>query len=80
MIKPGAVVVDVGTTSIGGKIVGDVDFEAALTTAAYVTPVPGGVGQMTTTMLLYNTVLASCLQSGVEAALGVEELLAQPLR
>jgi len=80
MIKQDAIVVDVGTTSIEGKIVGDVDFEAALTTASYVTPVPGGVGPMTTTMLLYNTVLASCLQSRVDVALRVEEFLTRPVR
>jgi methylenetetrahydrofolate dehydrogenase (NADP+)/methenyltetrahydrofolate cyclohydrolase len=74
MIRPGAVVVDVGTSNVGGKIVGDVDFDAALRTASYVTPVPGGVGPMTTTMLLYNTVLAACLQSRVEIELGIEEL------
>jgi len=74
MIKPGAVVVDVGTSIVGGKIVGDVDFEAAISTASYVTPVPGGVGPMTTTMLLYNTLWAACLQSKVQ--LGVEQLIA----
>lgn len=75
MIKPGAVVVDVGTTSIGGKIVGDVDFDAALARASYVTPVPGGVGPMTTTMLLYNTVLSACLQSQVDPGLGIDQLV-----
>ena len=76
MIKPGAVVVDVGTSSVGGKIVGDVDFEAAMKTASYVTPVPGGVGPMTTCMLLYNSLLAACLQSNVELTLGIEDLAA----
>jgi len=74
MMKPGAVVVDVGTTTIEGKIVGDVDFEAALRTASYVTPVPGGVGPMTTTMLLYNAVLAACLQSHTAMEMGIEQL------
>ena len=73
MIKPGAAVVDFGTTSLGGKIVGDVDYKAALTTASYVTPVPGGVGPMTTTMLLYNTVLAACLQKHVDMGLEIEK-------
>jgi methylenetetrahydrofolate dehydrogenase (NADP+)/methenyltetrahydrofolate cyclohydrolase len=77
MIKPEAVVVDVGTTAIGEKIVGDVDFEAVLRTASYVTPVPGGVGPMTTTMLLYNTVLAACLQSNVNIGLGIGQLVAE---
>ena len=76
MIKPGAVVVDVGTSSVGGKIVGDVDFEAAMKTASYVSPVPGGVGPMTTCMLLYNSLLAACLQSHVQLNLGIEALAA----
>jgi methylenetetrahydrofolate dehydrogenase (NADP+)/methenyltetrahydrofolate cyclohydrolase len=74
MIKPGAVVVDVGTSSVGGKVVGDVDFEAAMRTASYVTPVPGGVGPVTTCMLLYNSLLAACLQSHVEMRLGATDL------
>jgi methylenetetrahydrofolate dehydrogenase (NADP+)/methenyltetrahydrofolate cyclohydrolase len=74
MIKPGAVVVDVGTSSVGGKIVGDVDFEAAMKIASYVSPVPGGVGPMTTCMLLYNSLLAACLQSHVEMDLGTDDL------
>lgn len=76
MMKPGAVVVDAGTTSIEGKIVGDVDFEAALKVASYVTPVPGGVGPVTTTMLLYNAVLAACLQSRVDIGLEMDQLVA----
>jgi methylenetetrahydrofolate dehydrogenase (NADP+)/methenyltetrahydrofolate cyclohydrolase len=66
MIKPGAVVIDVGTTRVddpstekGYRIAGDVDFNAALEVASAVTPVPGGVGPMTITMLLYNTVQAA---------------------
>jgi methylenetetrahydrofolate dehydrogenase (NADP+)/methenyltetrahydrofolate cyclohydrolase len=74
MIKPGAVVVDVGTSSVGGKVVGDVDFEAAVRTASYVTPVPGGVGPVTTCMLLYNSLLAACLQSHVEMRLSTSDL------
>jgi methylenetetrahydrofolate dehydrogenase (NADP+)/methenyltetrahydrofolate cyclohydrolase len=76
MIKPGAVVVDVGTSSVGGKIAGDVDFEAAMGIASYVTPVPGGVGPMTTCMLLYNSLLAACMQSHVEIGLGIKDLTA----
>ncbi len=63
MIKPGAVVIDVGTTRVddpssdaGYRLAGDVDFDAAMEVASAVTPVPGGVGPMTITMLLYNTV------------------------
>lgn len=54
-IKPGAIVIDVGTTMVEGRLVGDVIFEEAVKKAAFVTPVPGGVGAMTTTMLLLNT-------------------------
>ena len=79
MIKPGAVVVDVGTTSVAGKIVGDVDFEQAVDTASYVTPVPGGVGPMTTTMLLYNTVLSACTQSRIALGLELEQHLPNEL-
>ena len=60
MIKPGAVVIDVGINRLppeqGGKLVGDVDFEAATEVASLITPVPGGVGPMTITMLLANTI------------------------
>jgi methylenetetrahydrofolate dehydrogenase (NADP+)/methenyltetrahydrofolate cyclohydrolase len=62
MVQPGAVVIDVGITRLGnGKLAGDVDFEAVLPIARAVTPVPGGVGPMTITMLLHNTLLASRL-------------------
>lgn len=55
-IKPGAVVIDVGVNRVGEKkLVGDVDFAGACDNAAAITPVPGGVGPMTITMLLYNT-------------------------
>ena len=60
MIKPGAVVVDVGINRMAdGKLAGDVDFESARQVASYITPVPGGVGPMTITMLLANTVQAA---------------------
>ncbi|NOR50735.1 MAG: bifunctional 5,10-methylene-tetrahydrofolate dehydrogenase/5,10-methylene-tetrahydrofolate cyclohydrolase, partial [Desulfuromonadales bacterium] len=56
-IKKGAVVIDVGVNRVGEKkLVGDVEFEAAKERASAITPVPGGVGPMTITMLLYNTV------------------------
>jgi methylenetetrahydrofolate dehydrogenase (NADP+) / methenyltetrahydrofolate cyclohydrolase len=63
MVKPKAVVIDVGTTRItdeSGKarLVGDVDFDSVREVAQYITPVPGGVGPMTVTMLLQNTVLS----------------------
>jgi methylenetetrahydrofolate dehydrogenase (NADP+)/methenyltetrahydrofolate cyclohydrolase len=59
MIKEGAVVIDVGTTRVGDKFVGDVEFESAKTKAAFITPVPGGVGPMTIAMLLKNTYLSA---------------------
>jgi methylenetetrahydrofolate dehydrogenase (NADP+)/methenyltetrahydrofolate cyclohydrolase len=66
MIRPGAVVVDVGVNRVddpsekkGYRLVGDVDFQPALDIASAITPVPGGVGPMTITMLLYNTVQAA---------------------
>ena len=56
MVKPGAVVIDVGINrGEDGKLCGDVDFEAVEPIASYITPVPGGVGPMTITMLLRNT-------------------------
>ncbi|MCB1214662.1 MAG: bifunctional methylenetetrahydrofolate dehydrogenase/methenyltetrahydrofolate cyclohydrolase FolD [Deltaproteobacteria bacterium] len=59
-IKQGAVVLDVGINRLAdGKVVGDVDFEGASKRASYITPVPGGVGPMTITMLLWNTVEAA---------------------
>lgn len=59
-IKPGATVIDVGITRIDdGKLVGDVDFETARERAAWITPVPGGVGPMTVATLLKNTLLAA---------------------
>ncbi len=65
-VRPGAVVIDVGvnrvddpSTEKGYRLVGDVDFEAARQVASQITPVPGGVGPMTITMLLYNTVQAA---------------------
>ena len=59
MVKPGAVVIDVGINRVNGKVVGDVDFEGVSQVAGYITPVPGGVGRMTIAMLLDNTVQAA---------------------
>ncbi len=58
MVKKGAVVIDVGVNRIDGKLCGDVDFDSVKDVASYITPVPGGVGPMTITMLLYNTLEA----------------------
>ncbi|MEW5932293.1 MAG: bifunctional methylenetetrahydrofolate dehydrogenase/methenyltetrahydrofolate cyclohydrolase FolD [Bacillota bacterium] len=66
MIKPGAVVIDVGVNPEDGKLVGDVDFESAVEVASAITPVPGGVGPMTIAMLLQNTVEAARRQAGLE--------------
>lgn len=60
MVKPGAVVIDVGMNrNDEGKLCGDVDFEGVKDVAGYITPVPGGVGPMTITMLLVNTIEAA---------------------
>ena len=65
-IKQGAAVVDVGiNVTEEGKLVGDVDFEAAAERAGYITPVPGGVGPMTIAMLMYNTVQAAKAAAGI---------------
>jgi methylenetetrahydrofolate dehydrogenase (NADP+)/methenyltetrahydrofolate cyclohydrolase len=73
MVRPGAVVIDVGTNRVdapdterGYRVVGDVDFEAVSEVASWITPVPGGVGPMTITMLLSNTVDAFEAAEGVE--------------
>ena len=57
-VKQGAVVIDVGINRLDGKLVGDIGFEAAERRAAYITPVPGGVGPMTVAMLMNNTLYA----------------------
>ena len=69
-IKPGATVIDVGSTLIAenGKqrLVGDVDFDAAVNVAGWITPVPGGVGPMTIACLLANTLTAACRRAGLD--------------
>src|ERR1700744_2567413 len=69
-VKPGATVIDVGINRIdagGGKtrLVGDVDYESAAQVAGAITPVPGGIGAMTIVNLMRNTLIAACLQSGL---------------
>jgi methylenetetrahydrofolate dehydrogenase (NADP+)/methenyltetrahydrofolate cyclohydrolase len=73
MVREGAVVIDVGNNRVpdasrksGYRMVGDVDFEAVAEKASAITPVPGGVGPMTVTMLLWNTVQAAERAAGVE--------------
>lgn len=57
-IKAGAIVIDVGTTEVNGKLVGDIEFESAKEKASFITPVPGGVGPLTVTMLMWNLMRA----------------------
>jgi len=75
MVKEGVVVIDVGVNRVedatkkkGYRLVGDVDFEAVKEKASFITPVPGGVGPMTITMLLYNTVESAKRAAGIEVA------------
>ena len=72
MVKPGAVVIDVGisrvpdaTKKAGHRLVGDVDFESVAPKASFISPVPGGVGPMTIAMLMSNAVRACCMQNRV---------------
>ncbi len=71
-IKPGAVVIDVGTNRVddptsekGYRLAGDVDFNEAKEVAGWISPYPGGVGPMTITMLMRNTVRAAKIQAGL---------------
>jgi methylenetetrahydrofolate dehydrogenase (NADP+)/methenyltetrahydrofolate cyclohydrolase len=75
MVKEGAVVIDVGVNRVedstkkrGYRLVGDVDFEAVKEKASLITPVPGGVGPMTITMLLYNTVESAKRAAGIDVS------------
>ncbi len=73
-IKPGATVIDVGINRVAGedgktRIVGDVDYDAAVQVAGAITPVPGGVGAMTIICLMRNTLIAACAQNGLPASL-----------
>jgi methylenetetrahydrofolate dehydrogenase (NADP+)/methenyltetrahydrofolate cyclohydrolase len=72
MVKDGAVIIDVGVNRVedstrerGYRLVGDVDFEGLKEKASFITPVPGGVGPMTITMLLYNTVESAKMAAGL---------------
>lgn len=68
MVKTGAVVIDVGINRLpDGRITGDVDFDGVRRKASYITPVPGGVGPMTITMLLENTIAAAERAAGIDA-------------
>ncbi len=74
MIKPGAAVVDIGTSSVGGKLIGDVDFDNAIHVASFLTPVPGGVGPLTVSMLLYNSLVTASMQHGMEIEFRLDQL------
>ncbi len=65
MVKEGAIVVDVGMNRVDGKLYGDVDFENLKDKCSFITPVPGGVGPMTVTMLLYNSYVACLRNRGI---------------
>ncbi|HEX6561104.1 MAG TPA: bifunctional 5,10-methylene-tetrahydrofolate dehydrogenase/5,10-methylene-tetrahydrofolate cyclohydrolase, partial [Nitrososphaera sp.] len=67
MVKQGAVVIDVATNRVSGKLAGDSDFEAVKKKASWITPVPGGVGPMTIAMLMKNTVSAASVSRGVSS-------------
>ncbi|WP_337101688.1 bifunctional methylenetetrahydrofolate dehydrogenase/methenyltetrahydrofolate cyclohydrolase FolD [Paenibacillus sp. YIM B09110] len=65
-VKPGAIVIDVGINRLAdGKLAGDVDYDDCLETAGYITPVPGGVGPMTITMLMQNTITSAKRANGI---------------
>jgi methylenetetrahydrofolate dehydrogenase (NADP+)/methenyltetrahydrofolate cyclohydrolase len=67
-IRPDAAVIDVGINQVGKRIVGDVEFAPARERAAFITPVPGGVGPVTVSMLMHNTVKAFKAQTGSKGA------------
>jgi len=77
MVRSGAVVIDVGINRLPDRrLVGDIDFEGVRQKAAYITPVPGGIGPMTVTMLLENTVTAAeRLTAGMKAPAEAEALV-----
>lgn len=78
MVKPGAVVIDVGINRLAdGRLVGDVDFEGVKEVASYITPVPGGVGPMTITMLLVNTIVSAERSNGINNPENIFKLKAE---
>ena len=74
MLKPGAVVVDVGINVVDGKLTGDVDFATASRVASAITPVPGGVGPLTNAILLTHLVQAARAQAKGLVPLGAHSL------
>jgi methylenetetrahydrofolate dehydrogenase (NADP+)/methenyltetrahydrofolate cyclohydrolase len=80
MVKTGAVVIDVGINRLAdGRLVGDVDFEGLRHKASAITPVPGGVGPMTVTMLLVNTIASAERSAARAGAKSTEALALAPL-
>jgi methylenetetrahydrofolate dehydrogenase (NADP+)/methenyltetrahydrofolate cyclohydrolase len=77
MLRPGAVVVDVGINVVDGRIVGDVDFESARAVASAITPVPGGVGPLTNALLLTHLIRAAERHAPVGAAID-QPMVGQP--
>jgi methylenetetrahydrofolate dehydrogenase (NADP+)/methenyltetrahydrofolate cyclohydrolase len=69
MLKPGAVVVDVGINVVDGHVVGDVDFASAVGVASAITPVPGGVGPLTNALLLTHLIRAAERQAATRRGL-----------
>jgi methylenetetrahydrofolate dehydrogenase (NADP+)/methenyltetrahydrofolate cyclohydrolase len=65
-VKRGAIVIDVGINKVNGKIIGDVNFDDVKDIAGWITPVPGGIGILTTQMLLKNTIKAAKIQNRIE--------------
>jgi methylenetetrahydrofolate dehydrogenase (NADP+)/methenyltetrahydrofolate cyclohydrolase len=78
MLRPGAVVVDVGINVVEGRLVGDVDFESCARVASAITPVPGGVGPLTNAILLTHLVRAARNQAEGHTAPGASSLHSQP--
>ncbi|MBM3616831.1 MAG: bifunctional 5,10-methylene-tetrahydrofolate dehydrogenase/5,10-methylene-tetrahydrofolate cyclohydrolase, partial [Alphaproteobacteria bacterium] len=62
MLKPGAALIDIGINRVEGKTVGDADYDSCAAVAGWITPVPGGVGPVTVSILMKNAVLATSLQ------------------
>jgi methylenetetrahydrofolate dehydrogenase (NADP+)/methenyltetrahydrofolate cyclohydrolase len=78
ILKPGAVVVDVGINVVDGRLVGDVDFASAVAVASAITPVPGGIGPLTNALLLTHLIRAAERQAGERRANTPLELPAPP--
>jgi len=80
MIKPGAAVIDVGINRVfsyagKGQLIGDVEFESAKEVAGAITPVPGGVGPMTVTLLMHNTISSFCRRCGISGEVLLEPMI-----